>query len=107
MPFSFKSTGESYQQYLDRNRAIESKAKHYLPENVKVRKAVKEANVFNSKLEDVKNRCFTELSVKNEKHKDEIKEAIGLGVTKYERTGSSVVLNVCEEIGIYFYTETV
>jgi len=105
VPFSLKSTGESYAEYLKRNRENESKAKHCLPENKKVRKDVKESNIFNSKLSDIKNRCFAELDVKNPKHQSEINDAIRLGVMKYSRTGMAFTLNVCEESGVYFFTE--
>ena len=70
-----------------------------------MKKSVKEANLYKSKLDDVKNRCFAELDIKNPKHQDEISEAIELGVMKYSRTGMAFVLNICEEAGVYFYTE--
>ena len=105
MPFSFKSTGESYDQFLNRNRANEEKARHCLPENRKMKKNVKEANLYKSKLEDIKNRCFAELDINNPSHRNEINDAIDLGVMKYSRTGMAFVLNVCEDAGVYFYTE--
>ena len=34
MPYTFKETGESYDQWLARNRKVEILAKEHLPENV-------------------------------------------------------------------------
>lgn len=36
MPYKLKETGESYEQFLKRNRRAESRSKDCLPENVKM-----------------------------------------------------------------------
>ena len=38
MPFTFKDTGESYEQWLTRNRGEERQAKKCLPENKSIRR---------------------------------------------------------------------
>lgn len=107
MPYSFKDTGESYEQFLARNRSLETKAKGHLPENKHIAKEIAMADLYKATLTDVKSRSFAEIDVNTLHGYEEVKSFYddGLRVVEYKRIGTPLVLCVCEDAGAYWFTE--
>ena len=109
MVYSFKDTGESYEQFLARNRKQEQSAGGFLPENKHIAKEIKMADAYDKALKDVKQRCFEELSADTPHG---LKELIalqneGVQITEYIRIGSPYTLCICEDAGVYWFDSEV